>query len=94
MLMIERGRGALCDGPLNSDSPHCDDAHGDRIPRQVPDSVWKQPPVWWGPQRDSRTLVYATAGFPYEGRGSDGDHYLLIENDVTHDVYAFFKSRF
>jgi hypothetical protein len=60
----------------------------------VPESVWSQPPVWWDPDKDDRTRVYATAGFPFEGRGGDGEHYLFIENERTNQVYVFFKFNF
>jgi hypothetical protein len=60
----------------------------------VPSSVWSQPPVWWDPDKDDRTRIYATAGFPFEGRGPDGDHYLFIENGRTNQVYVFFKANF
>jgi hypothetical protein len=60
----------------------------------VPSSVWSQPPVWWDPDKDDRTRIYATAGFPFEGRGPDGDHYLFIENGRTNQVYVFYKANF
>ncbi len=63
-------------------------------PAAVPDSVWRQPPVWWDPDKHDPTRIYATAGFPYEGRGSDGDHLLFIENERTNEVFVFFKSNF
>jgi hypothetical protein len=63
-------------------------------PARIPASVWQQPPIWWKPERNAQTRAYATAGFPYEERGSDGDHYLFIANSSTNDVYVFFKLNF
>ena len=60
----------------------------------IPRSVWAQPPGWWHPPVDATTRVYATAGFPYEGRGPDGDHYLFIEHGKTNRVYVMFKANF
>ena len=60
----------------------------------IPPSVLDQPPGWWHPPVDATTRVYATAGFPYEGRGPDGDHYLFIEHGQTNRVYVMFKSNF
>jgi hypothetical protein len=62
--------------------------------REVPAAVWSQAPVWWSPERDDSTRVFATAGFPHEGRGPDGDHYLFIEHGRTNRVYVMFKSNF
>jgi hypothetical protein len=60
----------------------------------IPSSVWSQPPVWWDPDKDNHTRIYATPGFPFEGRGPDGDHYLFIVNGRTNHVYVFFKANF
>ena len=46
-------------------------------PETVPDSFWRQPPIWWKPARSPATQVYTTPGFNFEGRSGDGDHYVL-----------------
>jgi hypothetical protein len=62
--------------------------------QQVPDSFWRQPPIWWKPGRSPATQVYRTPGFSFKGRSGDGDHYLLIEDRTAGRVYAYLESNF
>jgi hypothetical protein len=63
-------------------------------PQQVPDSFWRQPPIWWTPGRSPATQVYTTPGFNFEGRSGDGDHYLLIDDRTAGKVYVYLESNF
>ena len=63
-------------------------------PRQVPDSMWRQPPIWWRPNRSPTTQVYTTPGFKFGVRSGDGDHYLLIDDRAAGKVYVYLESNF
>jgi hypothetical protein len=63
-------------------------------PQQVPDSMWRQPPMWWRPNRSPTTQVYATPSFKFGARSGDGDHYLLIDDRAAGKVYVYLESNF
>jgi hypothetical protein len=60
----------------------------------VPDSFWRQPPVWWTITRTTAAHVYMSPGFAFEGRGHDGEHYLFIEERDTAQVFVYFQDNF
>lgn len=63
-------------------------------PADVPASFWSQPPFWWTISKGNAARVYMTPDFSFEGRGHDGDHYLLIEERQTNDVFVYFQNNF
>ena len=56
--------------------------------------AWAQPPFWWTIRRQRAAHVYMTPYFAFEGRGRDGDHYLLIEERETGQVFVYFQNNF
>ena len=60
----------------------------------VPESFWNQPPLWWRADRSAATRVFKSPSFAFEGRGRDGDHYLLIEHGDENRVFLYFQSNF
>ena len=63
-------------------------------PANLPDSVWKQPPLWWTPRKGASTHVYMTPNFSFDDRGGDGDYYLFIEDGEDNRVFAIVKYNF
>jgi hypothetical protein len=63
-------------------------------PHQVPDSMWRQPPIWWRPNRSPTTSIFATPSFKFGARSGDGDHYLLIDDRAAGKVYVYLESNF
>jgi hypothetical protein len=63
-------------------------------PQKVPESHWRQPPIWWTPDRSPETRVYTTPGFTFTGRSGDGDHYLLFDDRAAGKVYVYLESNF
>jgi hypothetical protein len=61
---------------------------------EVPESFWAHPPFWWTIRGGTAAHVYATPYFSFEGRGRDGDHYLLIEEQETGEVFVYFQNNF
>jgi len=61
---------------------------------RVPDTLWKQPPVWWATSKDTAAHLYMTPGFSFDSREGDGDYYLLIETRDSEDVFVVFHANF
>lgn len=61
---------------------------------RVPDTLWKQPPVWWATSRDTAAHVYMTPGFSFDSREGDGDYYLLVEERESEDVFVLLHANF
>jgi len=61
---------------------------------RVPETLWKQPPVWWATSKDTAAHLYMTPGFSFDSREGDGDYYLLIETRDSEDVFVVFHANF
>jgi hypothetical protein len=62
-------------------------------PSELPSAFWGPRPYWWRPPR-AGGRYFATPGFPTNGRGPDGQFYLMAYDEERGVLYAWHKNNF
>jgi hypothetical protein len=63
-------------------------------PGDVPAWFPKLFPIWWRPDPGSDAEFFSTPDFPFDDRGSDGDHILAMHDRRTGTLYVYCKNNF
>lgn len=60
----------------------------------VPDQFWRMPPYYWPRSLPTDAQVYQSEAFTADGRGRDGQHFLLVYDRHRRRVFVWFKDNF
>ncbi len=62
--------------------------------RAIPTECWAAFPRWWGLQNDDQLVWYQTSEFPFQVRGRDGTHFMMIHDSRSGRIYVWMVSNF
>lgn len=60
----------------------------------VPQWFPKLFPIWWRPDTELDAKFFSTPDFPFDHRGPDGGHMLVMLDPATNQLYVYCKDNF
>ncbi len=60
----------------------------------VPAGFWRMSPHYWPHTMPVGAKAYRSSRFPDEGRGPDGNHYLVVHDEARREAFVWFKANF